>query len=198
MGPASLEVLRVAARLAADSPGKEPRRVLEKAARQAGERLDPRFLAVDLERLETETRQYLSTYRPGQRATLDQLRRAALEAMRFFRPFRPRLVGEVLSGTADEHTPIVLQLFAPTPEAVIDLLVTSDIPFDESETTYQYGDGRTERCSVFEIGAEGHHFRLEVFAEEDIREAPTMPGGRGTFRLASVRAVEQLLAAGEG
>jgi len=198
MGPASLELLRVAARLAADSPGKGLRRLLEQAARRTGQRLDPRFLDVDLERLETETRQYLSTYRPGQRETLDELRRAALEAMRFFRPFRPRLVGDVLSGTADEYSPIVLQLFAHTPEAVIDLLLTRDIPFDESETTYQYGDGRTERCSVFEIGAEGHHFRLEVFSEEGIREAPTSPGGRGTIRRASASAVEALLADGQG
>jgi len=198
MGPASLEVLRVAARVAADSPGKNPRRVLEQAARQAGERLDPRFMGVDLERLEAETRQYLATYRPRQRETLDRLRRAALDAMTFFRPFRPRLVGEVLAGTADEHSPIVLQLFAPTPEAVIDLLLTRDIPFDESETTYQYGDGRIERCAVFELGAEGHHFRLEVFSEEDIREPPSLPGGRGTMPRASANAVRELLSAGEG
>ncbi|MGM0517364.1 MAG: hypothetical protein ACQER6_07180 [Pseudomonadota bacterium] len=198
MGPASLETLRVAARLSADSPGKEPRRVLERAAREVGQRLDPRFLSVDLERLEAETRHYLATYRPVHRQTLDELRRAALEAMTFLKRFRPRLVGDVLAGTADEYSPIVLQLFAPTPEAVIDLLLTRDIPFDESETTYQYGDGRTERCSVFELGAEGHHFRLEVFGEEDIREAPNLPGGRGTIRRASANAVRELLSAGEG
>jgi hypothetical protein len=198
MGPASLETLRVAARLSADSPGKEPRRILERAAREVGQRLDPRFLAVDLERLEAETRHYLATYRPAHRQVLDELRHAALQAMTFFERFRPRLVGEVLAGTADEHSPIVLQLFAPTPEAVIELLLGRDIPFEESETSYRYGDGRSERCSVFELGAEGHHFRLEVFKEESLREAPSLPGGRGTIRRASANAVRELLLAGEG
>ncbi|MFO7581246.1 hypothetical protein [Guyparkeria sp.] len=193
MGPAPLEVLRVAARLAAESPGQDMRRVLEKAARQAGQSLDRRFLAADLERLEIETRQYQATFRPEQRDMLRSLREAALDAMSFFGRFRPRLVGEVLSGTADDHSPIVLQLFAATPEEVIDLLVTRDIPFEESETTYQYGDGRSERCSVFELGAQGQHFRLEVFAEDDIREAPLASAGGGTIRRASARAVRELL-----
>ncbi len=196
MGPASLEVLRVAARLVAEQPGQDPRRALDKAARQAGQGLDRRFLAADLERLESETRRYQATFRPGQRDLLRSLREAALEAMSFFERFRPRLVGEVLSGTADEHAPIVLQLFAGTPEEVIDLLVTRDIPFEESEATYQYGDGRVERCSVFEMGAQGRHFRLEVFAEDDIREAPLAPAGSGKLRRASARAVRELLEEG--
>lgn len=192
MGPASLEVLRVAAREAADSPGHSLRTALEAAARSLGQSLDGRFLAADLERLELELTRYRATFRPEQGERLHELRRAALEAMDFFAEFRPRLVGDVLSGTADEFSPIVLQLFAPTPENVMERLLGRDIPFEESETSYQYGDGRNERVSVFAFGAGDDQVVLEVFPEERIREAPLGPGG-AKLRRASRRQLQALI-----
>ena len=195
MGPASLEVLRVAAQRAADSPGQSLRQSLEAAARSLGESLDRRFLAADVERLEQELTRYRATFRPEQGERLLGLRRAALEAMQFFAEFRPRLVGDVLTGPADEFSPIVLQLFAPTPEGVMERLLGRDIPFEESETTYHYADGRSERVSVFAFGAGDDQVVLEVFPEERIREVPLGPGG-AKLRRAS-RAQLQALIEGE-
>ena len=192
MGPASLEVLRVAAREAADAPGQSLRASLEAAAWSLGESLDGRFLAADLERLELELIRYRATFRPEQGERLLELRRAALEAMDFFAEFRPRLVGDVLSGTADQYSSIVLQLFAPTPEAVMERLFIRDIPFDESEATYEYGGGRSERVSVFVFGAGGEQVVLEVFSEERIRETPLGPGG-AKLRRASRSQVQALI-----
>jgi len=192
MGPASLQVLRLAAQRAADAPGQSRREVLAAAARALGESLDPRFLAADLDRLELELTEYQATFCPRQGEQLLALRRAALEAMDFFAEFRPRLVGDVLTGTADAYSPIVLQLFAPTPEGVIDLLLARDIPFEESETCYQYGDGRNERVSVFTFLAGEDQLVLEVFPEDSIREAPARPGG-GRLRRASRRQVAALI-----
>ena len=177
MGPASLEVLRVAAQRAADSPGQSLRKSLEAAALSLGQPLDSRFLAADVERLEQELIRYRATFRPEQGERLLALRRAALEAMDFFADCRPRLIGDVLSGTADQYSPIVLQLFAPTPEGVMERLLRRDIPFEESETTYHYADGRSERVSVFAFGAGDDQVVLEVFPEGRIREAPLGPGG---------------------
>ena len=195
MGPASLELLRRAARLAADAPGQSRGESLRAAAEDLGESLDPRFRAGDLDRLELELGQYLATFRPEQRDQLVALRRAALEAMTFFAAFRPRLVGEVLTGTADAYSPIVLQLFAATPEQVIECLLGHDIPFEESETSYQYRDGRRERVSVFAFGAGDDHVVLEVFPEERLREAPLAPGG-GKLRRASRQQLEALMQQG--
>ncbi len=44
-------------------------------------------------------------------AQLRILRETAVEAMRFFDQFRPRLVGSVLSGTATRHSDVNLHLF---------------------------------------------------------------------------------------
>jgi len=192
MGPASLEVLRTAAQRAADSPGQPLRASLEAAARSLGESLDGRFLSADLERLELELTRYRATFRPEQGERLLELRRAALEAMDFFAEFRPRLVGEVLSGTADRYSAIVLHLFAPTPEAVMERLLGRDIPFEESETSYEYGDGRRERVSVFSFGAGDDLVVLEVFPEERIRETPVGPGG-AKLRRGSRRQLQALI-----
>ncbi|QGT77795.1 hypothetical protein GM160_02190 [Guyparkeria halophila] len=195
MGPASLELLRRAARHAADAPGQSCGESLRAAAEELGESLDPRFRAADLDRLELELSQYQATFRPEQQDQLAALRQAALEAMTFFAAFRPRLVGEVLTGTADAYSPIVLQLFAATPEQVIECLLGHDIPFEESETSYQYRDGRSERVSVFAFGAGDDHVVLEVFPEAGLREAPLAPGG-GKLRRASRQQLEALMQEG--
>ena len=192
MGPASLEVLRVAAQRAADSPGQSLRQSLEAAARSLGESLDGRFLSADLDRLELELTRYRATFRPELGEHLHELRRAALEAMEFFAEFRPRLVGEVLSGTADRYSSIVLHLFAATPEAVMERLLGRDIPFEESETSYEYSDGRSERVSVFSFAAGDDLVVLEVFPEERIRETPVGPGG-AKLRRASRRQLQALI-----
>ncbi|MFO7808396.1 hypothetical protein [Guyparkeria sp.] len=195
MGPASLELLRLAARHAAESPGQSRRESLRVAADGLGETLDPRFCSADLERLELELGRYQATFRPEQREQLAMLRRAALEAMTFFAEFRPRLVGDVLTGTADDYSPIILQLFASTPERVIECLLGHDIPFEESETSYQYPDGRHERVSVFAFGAGDDHIVLEVFPEERLRDTPLVAGG-AKLRRASRRQVEALMQGG--
>ncbi|MFP4251798.1 MAG: hypothetical protein ACOCY2_00275 [Guyparkeria sp.] len=197
MGPASLELLRRAARHAAEAPGRERGDSLRAAAAELGESLDPRFRAADLDRLEIELSQYQATFHPEQQERLAALRRATVEAMTFFAEFRPRLVGDVLTGTADTYSPIVLQLFAATPEQVIERLLAHDIPFEESETSYQYRDGRSERVSVFAFGAGDDHVVLEVFPEEGLREVPLAPGG-GKLRRASRQQVEALLQEEDG
>ncbi|HZJ82082.1 MAG TPA: hypothetical protein VFC95_05275 [Guyparkeria sp.] len=195
MGPAPLEVLRIAAQRLADAPGKSRRQALEAAARVAGATLDRRFLAADLERLELELTRYQTAFRPEQGERLRALRQTALDAMGILTEFRPRLVGDVLSGTADDYSPVVLQLFAPTPEGVIESLLGRGIPFEESEATYRYGDGRYERVSVFSFHAGDDQIILEVFPEERIREAPLGPGG-GALRRASRRQVMTLIGVG--
>jgi len=54
-----------------------------------------------------------------QQLALRTLREAALEAMQFFAPFSPRLVGGVLDGTAGPESAVDLHCFADTPEDVV-------------------------------------------------------------------------------
>ena len=49
---------------------------------------------------------------------LRRLRGAALDAMRWFAPFEPRLVGPVLVGTATPHTDVQLHVFCDSTERI--------------------------------------------------------------------------------
>ena len=67
------------------------------------------------EEIEFAVGEYQRLFRAdSQPRRLAELRRAAVRAMRFLSRFQPRLVGAVLSGTADEHSDVCLHLFAET------------------------------------------------------------------------------------
>src|SRR5205085_5223632 len=55
--------------------------------------------------------------RDTQPAALRARREAALQAMAFFSDFAPLLHGAVLDGSADERSPVCLQVFAEDPDA---------------------------------------------------------------------------------
>jgi hypothetical protein len=64
---------------------------------------------------------------------LNELRKIALEAMGFLKPYSPRLTGHVMDGTAGLHAPITLHLFAETAEEVMFFLGDNNIPFQTHE-----------------------------------------------------------------
>lgn len=62
---------------------------------------------------------------------LAQLRKLALEAMRFLAEFSPVLVGSTWNGGAGKFSPIRLHLYPDSPEEVISKLINAQIPFEE-------------------------------------------------------------------
>lgn len=117
------------------------------AKRKAAEHLfaqDTRQMPSNLE-IEQAVAEYQRLFRSNsQPQYLQQLREHAYEAMQFFSDFDPRLVGPVLSGTADINTPVSLHVFTDTPEEISLLLLERHIPFDTGdkrlrtrEDTYQ-------------------------------------------------------------
>jgi hypothetical protein len=180
-GPASLALLRTAARICAEDVSLAPVDALRRAASRVGVTLDERFLDVDCARLEGEIRQYQLVFRPEQLTVLRELRAEALKAMDFLSAFSPRLVGSVLAGTADRQSTVTLHLFADTPEEVMTFLLTRNIPFTESDRRYQYRSGRQERVPVLSLVANEVPFDLVVFARPGIKEAPLGGGSRGSL-----------------
>lgn len=194
-GPASAAVLRMAARFCAEDASLDRSAALRKAAQRQNQPLDPRFSAVDLERLESELRQYQLVFRQDQTMTLRHLRQEALRAMAFLAEFSPRLVGSVLSGTADRDSVVTLHLFADPPEAVLHFLLAKNIPFRESERGYHYRGGRSVRATVLSVVAFEVPFDLVVFEAEAIRAAPMVAGGKTSMPRASAAKLAELLQA---
>lgn len=192
-GPLSQSVLSVAARLCAEDTTLDRLSALRKAAKRMGESIDQRFVTVDCERLEAEIRQYQVLFRPEQQEVIRKLREEAMKAMTFLSDFSPRLVGSVLSGTADHHATVTLHLFADTPETVMSFLMMKRIPYVESERRYQYRSGRQSRVPVLSFVAFDVPFDLVVFDLDGIKEAPVVSSSGVPMARASAAKLASLL-----
>lgn len=127
-------------------------------------------------------------------ANLVSLRRGALSAMRFLEPFRPRLVGPVLEGTADEHSRISLHVFSDDPDAVIHFLLDRSIPFEQESRRIRWHDGTPRDLEIVVIEAGGQTVELIQMIGRDSLQAPPSPvNGRAQRRMAAAE-LEKLLA----
>lgn len=132
-------------------------------------------------------------YGDSQPQTLTALREQALEAMRFFRDFRPRLVGPVLSGTATGSSTVGLHLFADTPEHVALHLIERDIPHDLEEKRLRVRPEGYRNYPVFRFEAGGVTIEATVFDRTALRQPPLSPVDGKPMQRADIREVESLL-----
>jgi len=122
---------------------------------------------------------------------LRQQRQSALEAMRLLALFNPRLVGEVLQGTAHINSKITLHLFVDNPEEVAIFLLNKNIPYEISEKRFHLSQIVVYPCYHFMAGEQP--ISLIVFKQNDIRWSPPSPVDGKPMRRADSRVVENLL-----
>lgn len=164
-----------------------------KAARSLGID-DPRLFpdAAEIERA-LRAQLALSGDAAGERRLLAQ-RRAAREAMAFLAAFEPRLTGAVLSGTADAHAAVELQVFAEPVEAVALFLAEHRIRHRDGERRLLLDGDRPARVPVLAFSAADQDFELTVLPLVSLRQAPRDPlDGRPVAR-AGLAALDALLA----
>jgi hypothetical protein len=104
--------------------------------------------------------------------SLADLRRRALEAMREFAAFRPRLIGSALHGTATHEHGIKLRLFADSPEEVLLELMERRIPWRQREESQRYASGTAQAHPVFEFLAGDIPVHLQVLPWQAQRQPP--------------------------
>ncbi|MGH7107738.1 MAG: hypothetical protein ACREFT_14655, partial [Acetobacteraceae bacterium] len=105
-----------AARLISEQGIRDYRMAKRKAAERIGVH-DEGFLPRNRE-IEDALREHQRLFRGDEQPRAQQFRlETARDAMRFLARFEPRLVGPVLEGTADVHSPVSLHVFEDTPEA---------------------------------------------------------------------------------
>jgi hypothetical protein len=153
----------------------------ERARRKAAERLgvaNNRLWPSNAE-VQEAVREQLRLFQPNQADALRRLRERAVQAMRAFSGFRPRLVGPVLDGSADSGSRITLYLFADTPDEVVHALLQQHIPWVERERVLRYGGGVRHSRPLFRFEAGGVPIELLVLP---IRDQSNMPLGQVTER----------------
>lgn len=126
---------------------------------------------------------------------LRQLRQVALDAMREFSRFNPRLVGPVLTGTADAHSPVQLHLFADTPEQLDFFLMERRIPYVWEDRLVRLDPERQERIPLCRFTAGDVVLELFIFPVGGLRQAPLSPVDGRPMRRLTTQGLEELLGA---
>lgn len=125
-----------------------------------------------------------------------ELREVAVSAMRFLAEFRPRLVGPVADGTADQFSRISLHLFADDPDAVVHFLMEQQVNFDQERRRIRWHDGSQRHVDVLVIEKNHDIVELVLMIGRDALQAQPSPiDGRPQNRL-SLSELEALISQG--
>ncbi len=144
--------------------------------------------------LRERQRLFGSERQPGE---LAGRRQAALAAMDFLRDFEPRLVGPVLAGTADAHSPVCLHLFADDELVLAEHLAAAGIDYVRKERRVRGAEGSTGAAPLFLLDADGIAFELMLFDLDGVREAPVDPVTSRPQQRATIRELRALLASAQ-
>jgi len=181
-----------AARLISEHGIHDFRHAKRKAAHRLGIRDDqalPRNREID-QALREHQRLFLADTQPR---ALRERREAAREAMRFFSRFQPRLVGAVLNGTADEHSPVQLHLFCDDVEEFVRFLHEHDIPARQQTRRLRLTREVQVDVPIFLLVADDLPFDLTLMSHDQLRQAPLDPLHERPMPRANLAAVEALL-----
>lgn len=186
-------IAREAARLMVEGGVRDYQVAKRKAAQQL-QALDGAQLPRNDE-IEAAVSEYQRLFRAdSQPRHLASLRRVALEAMRFLDAFHPRLVGPVLRGTADEHTPVSLHLFAEPAEEVGLFLGARGIPHELAERRLRIGADEFRVYPAITFIADDVSIELVLFPLRARGHPPLSPVDGRPMRRAGTAEVERLAA----
>ena len=121
------------------------------------------------------------------------MRVAALSAMELLSGFTPRLVGPVLSGTADENSVVNLHVFADSPEQVAMELEQIGVAYRPYERRLKSRRNQVETYAGFEFNHGSNAIQATVFPVDGIRQAPMSPIDGKPMMRADANGVQALL-----
>lgn len=124
---------------------------------------------------------------------LSELRSLAIEAMRFLKPFKPRLVGPVLEGTADQFSRVCLHLFSDDPDGPVHFLMEHDIPFTQERRRIRWHRDETREIDVLVIDQDGDVVECSVMVGPGAKQPPPSPITGEPMARASLGEVEALV-----
>lgn len=147
--------------------------------------------------IEAALRQYQRLFGRDSAGELQRRREAALEALRFFNAFDPRLVGPVLEGTADARSPVMLHLHVDDADAVHRFFVEHDIPAQPRNRRVRLDRHRDADVPVWIFSADGLPFDVTVLPHDVVRQAPLSPVDEKPMRRAGATQLRRIIAEAE-
>lgn len=125
-------------------------------------------------------------------SSLQEQRRVALQAMQLLKPFDPRLVGQVLSGSATGYADIQLHVFSESAEAVSLHLMDHRYDYEVFERRMKMGPERQILVPSVRFEIDEETVEAFVFPRDGIRQAPISPVDGRPMRRAGLAEVERL------
>jgi hypothetical protein len=132
---------------------------------------------------------------------LRAIREVALSAMGLMSSFAPRLVGPVLSGTADENSSVNLHVFADSPESVAMQIAELGYryrPYERRLKTNRSRGATLDTFAGFQFEYQDTSVEATVFPIDGIRQAPISPIDGRPMKRADTKAVAALVQATGG
>ena len=134
---------------------------------------------------------------PRHGAEQESLWGQAIQAMRLFQAFAPRIAGSALDGPMDPALGVELFLFADQPEEVLFALMERHIPWREGQRLMRYPDGQSSHHPVLRFLAGETPVALVVLPRGALRHPPLDPVTERPLRGMRVEELERLVAAGD-
>ena len=188
------EIAARAARLIAEDGVQDLGVAKRKAARQLG--VSAGALLPDDFAVDTALRSYQAIFqRDSQPDECRALRKIAVEAMRWLHHFSPRLVGAVLSGSANRFSHVELEIVADNAKQLEIFFLNEGIPFNTRICRSRLRQADTARNDISRYEISFHDFPVEItlYCDHAIRAARHPRGSKGHTK-AQLLAVELLLA----
>jgi len=186
-----LRLAQEAARILIESGSRDFALAKRKAAEHLGAH-DTRKLPSNIE-VEQALIEYQRLFRADAHPQhLRHLREIALQAMKFFTDYDPRLVGPVLTGTADINTAINLHVFTDIPEEVGMFLLNKNIPFKDYDKRLHLGKEVYENFPCYSFIADQEKIEVTVFPVSKRAPLPLSPVDGKPMQRANLYELERL------
>ncbi len=123
-----------------------------------------------------------------------EMRSVATRVMRSLADFKPRLVGPVLLGSADQHSVVTLHVFADPAEALGLHFLDRGIVHRVADHHVRWSAREQDRLPAYIVNVDEIDVEIVVFSGSYRRRIPLNPIDGKAMRRASLREVEDLLA----
>ena len=124
---------------------------------------------------------------------LHQLRLTSRKAMAFLESFKPRLVGAITDGSADEFSSITLHLFTDTSEEVSLYLIEKEIPYELSSRRLNINNGDLTEFPAYLVSLENIPIELIIFPQKQLHHAPRDPISGKPMQRLGIQKLDELI-----
>jgi predicted nucleotidyltransferase len=190
-------IAQEAARIMYEEGAREYRDAKRKAARQFGSEKAPSLgahLPSNAE-IHLELQRLIGLYEEEVLPErLLRLRLSALNIMELLAPFRPYLVGSVLSGAVTAQSDIDLHLFAASCEEVEEYLRSKEVPFEQEVVSVRHGGEFFDYPHIY-LEEEGVVVECSVYPLADIHRVPKSSITGRPMERADAKRLRRLIAA---